>query len=187
MEDLALLVLIGGAGYLGYTALSAMAATTPVSRVSIASTAGEDPTPAPGAAGGQPRGIRNNNPGNIEYSVVNQWQGQIGSDGRFSKFSSPVYGIRALFKILRTYISIHGLTTTAAIATRWAPAPENDPAAYASAVSQFSGIPANQQISPQDPAAMIALARGIIGIENGGLSWSTYYPDATMLQAFNLS
>ncbi|HFX8036006.1 TPA: hypothetical protein ACIF5E_004931, partial [Escherichia coli] len=42
------------------------------------------------------RGIRNNNPGNLEYSKTNPWVGQTGDDGRFAKFETPEHGIRAL-------------------------------------------------------------------------------------------
>lgn len=49
----------------------------------------------------QPRGIRNNNPGNIRRSS-DPWQGlakeQI--DREFFKFKSSVYGIRALARLL---------------------------------------------------------------------------------------
>lgn len=43
------------------------------------------------------RGLRNNNPGNIEAGS-NSWDGQAGSDGRFAKFVTPEHGIRALGK-----------------------------------------------------------------------------------------
>ena len=33
-----------------------------------------------------PRGIRNNNPGNIEFNEANPWSGSAGHDGRFIKF-----------------------------------------------------------------------------------------------------
>jgi hypothetical protein len=55
-----------------------------------------------------PRGIRNNNPGNIKKNNV-EWEGlapeneQI--DNTFFVFSSAKYGIRALCKILITYRS----------------------------------------------------------------------------------
>lgn len=53
------------------------------------------------------RGIRNNNPGNIDYNPANKWQGQLPMDKviepRFCRFESPEYGIRALMKLLSTY------------------------------------------------------------------------------------
>jgi len=49
-----------------------------------------------------PRGIRNQNPGNIDYNSRNDWQGQIGKEpgGRFAIFDTPENGIRALGKLL---------------------------------------------------------------------------------------
>ncbi|MDR8284944.1 hypothetical protein FPK77_25135, partial [Acinetobacter baumannii] len=49
------------------------------------------------------RGIRNNNPGNLEASSSNPWVGQTGSDGRFAKFETPEHGIRALGRNLISY------------------------------------------------------------------------------------
>ncbi len=49
------------------------------------------------------RGLRNNNPGNIEASKSNPWEGQIGSDGRFATFATPEHGIRALGKNMLSY------------------------------------------------------------------------------------
>ena len=55
-----------------------------------------------------PRGIRNNNPGNIRWSN-DQWKGLIpkdqASDKAFCVFRSPEYGIRAMARILRKYTS----------------------------------------------------------------------------------
>ncbi|VFS64171.1 Uncharacterised protein [Kluyvera cryocrescens] len=40
------------------------------------------------AGGDGARGIRNNNPGNLEFSKSNPWSGQTGDDGRFAKFET---------------------------------------------------------------------------------------------------
>ena len=52
-----------------------------------------------------PRGIRNNNPGNIRHGA--NWLG-LNPNGRnidsaFCVFTAPVYGIRALAKVLVNY------------------------------------------------------------------------------------
>jgi len=41
------------------------------------------------------RGMKNRNPLNVEYRAANNWKGQTGTDGRFCKFSSFKYGLRA--------------------------------------------------------------------------------------------
>lgn len=67
----------------------------------------------------EPRGVRNRNPGNIDYSSANQWQGQLKPDSviekRFARFDTPENGIRALGKLLLTYQRKHGLKTVKAI------------------------------------------------------------------------
>ena len=51
-----------------------------------------------------PRGIRNNNPGNIRRNG-DPWQGlaKEQNDREFFTFKSAVYGIRALARLLITY------------------------------------------------------------------------------------
>lgn len=87
-----------------------------------------------------PRGIRNNNPGNIELG--DPWQGLAPqqTDGRFAQFTSPEYGIRAMAKVLGNYQTRHGLTTPREMIGRWAPAGENDVNAYVSSVARRSGL-----------------------------------------------
>lgn len=71
------------------------------------------------------RGLRNNNPGNIDHSPANRWQGQLAHDPtiekRFARFDTPENGIRTLACTLLTYYRKHGLSTVAAIIGRWAP------------------------------------------------------------------
>lgn len=109
------------------------------------------------------RGERNNNPGNIVYSPANNWQGQIGHDGRFVTFSSPEYGIRALGLLLTKYMS-QGYNSVSSIINHWAPPNENDTAAYIADVSATTGISANAIV---DQSAVPAIAQAIIKHENG--------------------
>ena len=53
----------------------------------------DDIQPPPG--GISPKGIRNNNPMNLEFRTSIQWRGQLGSDGRFVVFDTPLNGLRA--------------------------------------------------------------------------------------------
>lgn len=113
------------------------------------------------------RGLRNNNPGNIEASDKNPWEGQIGSDGRFAKFETPEHGIRALGKNLLTYYQKHGLDTVGEIITRWAPPKENKTDAYIKAICDQLGVAADQQIDVTNPRTLAALCAGIVNHENG--------------------
>ena len=121
---------------------------------------------APGAAmttDPRPRGIRNNNPGNIEYSAANDWQGQTGSDGRYAIFSAPVWGIRAMARVLDSYRA-RGVDTLATIVATWAPAHENPTAAYVGAIENITGIDLEAVIVrdhyPDVIAAMIYFENG---------------------------
>jgi hypothetical protein len=115
------------------------------------------------------RGIRNNNPGNIDRNGI-AWQGMCSDqsgDSRFIVFDSPLYGIRALAKVLLTYYRTHGLCTPAAIIGRWAPAVENNTEAYAFAVASALGVSPETVIDATDPATLQQLVRAIIKHENG--------------------
>jgi hypothetical protein len=139
--------------------------------------------PAPGRLPTDPRGIRNNNPTNIKYSSANRWIGQVGSDGVFSKFDSPVNGIRAAFIILKQYRA-RGLDTIDEIASSWAPASENNVGNWASAVASGSGMTRTQKIDMSNPTLMFRLMRGMIGAENGA-SWRNYFADSVLMQAWS--
>lgn len=112
-----------------------------------------------------PRGIRNNNPGNIEKG--DPWQGLAedqSADERFAVFSAPVWGIRALARTLLTYRNRYGLRTPEQIISRWAPATENDTAAYIDHVARAAGI---APTAPVTDAELPAVVAAIIKHENG--------------------
>ena len=69
------------------------------------------------------RGLRNNNPLNIVKSEKINWQGEVkpSTDPNFAQFETLEYGLRAAFKLLRTYYTKHGCTTIRQIVSRWAP------------------------------------------------------------------
>lgn len=119
-----------------------------------------------------PRGIRNNNPGNLEASSSNPWVGQTGSDGRFAKFETPEHGIRALGRNLISY-QRQGIDTVGEIINRWAPPSDNnDTAAYIKAVCAQLGVTANQPLDASNPDTLQALCAAIIKHENGSQPYS---------------
>lgn len=109
-----------------------------------------------------PRGIRNNNPGNIRY-VGTQWRGLVGDDGAFCIFDTPENGIRAIAKVLTTY-GKRGLNTIGEIIPVWAPSTENDTQSYIDAVCTDCHRNADQTLSKEDWPDFIA---AIIHHENG--------------------
>jgi len=115
-----------------------------------------------------PRGIRNNNPGNIEYRALTRWRGQIGSDGRFVRFDTPEHGIRALAVLLHNYQKIYGLSSIRQLITRWAPPTDNnDTEAYIASVSRITGIGPNDLITLSEPDILDSLVEAVIRQENG--------------------
>lgn len=117
-----------------------------------------------------PRGIRNNNPGNIVRSGVG-WQGMSAdqsADSRFIVFDAPEYGIRAMARVLKNYIA-GGYTTVQQIINRWAPPIENDTGAYINAVAQSIGV---SPTAPVDASAIPAIISAIIYHENGQQPYS---------------
>jgi hypothetical protein len=126
------------------------------------------------------RGIRNHNPGNIDYHSSNQWQGQLGMEEgcscpRFARFDCAENGIRALAKLLLNYSTKHGvpniggtrIDTVLEIIQRWAPNNENDTLAYANAVAGHLGVGRAEAIDIREPATLFKLVVAIITHENG--------------------
>ncbi|MFY2835820.1 LPD38 domain-containing protein [Achromobacter xylosoxidans] len=112
-----------------------------------------------------PRGIRNNNPGNIQKGAG--FAGEVeGNDPRFATFATPEDGIRAIGMNLLTYQRQHGLDTVLGILNRWAPPSENDTGAYVGQVARALGVEPNQQLDLSDPATLTGLTAAIIRHEN---------------------
>lgn len=89
---------------------------------------------------GKTRGIRNNNAGNIRWDNKTKWLGQIGADDKgFIIFSEPVYGIRAMVRVLRSYQN-RGIVTLEKIISTWAPPIENNTESYIKSVEQRTGF-----------------------------------------------
>lgn len=114
-----------------------------------------------------PRGLRNNNPGNIRRNS-DVFQGEIAStDKAFKQFKTMAYGYRAIFCILRTYYQNYHLKTIRQLIGRWAPSSENDTESYVSQVSDYSGIPADDPLTITDREQMIRIVAAMSRVENG--------------------
>lgn len=114
------------------------------------------------------RGLRNNNPGNIDKGR-DEWEGQElpGDDPRFCTFTSMAYGCRALIRTLMTYHSKHGLSSVRQIINRWAPPVENNTDAYVDHVCQRLGVAPDHPLDFGNPQVYLHLARAIAYHENG--------------------
>lgn len=117
----------------------------------------------------QPRGIRNNNPGNLRWG--DPWQGLVPKakrkDKDFCQFINAAYGIRALVRTLIVYQDKHKLLTIQKMISRWAPPSENNTAAYVQAVASQVGVGPDDPIDAQDYAEVKPMVEAIIRHENG--------------------
>lgn len=131
-----------------------------------------------------PRGIKNNNPGNIRHG--DPWEGRddLQDDLDFIRFKEPKWGIRAIALLLIAYRDRHGLRTIKGIINRWAPpkgrgpggAYTQDTGKYVSHVSDLTGFAPDQDLDVSDFATAKALVQAIIRHENG----QQPYSDATI-------
>ncbi|MBX2809954.1 MAG: structural protein [Cellvibrionaceae bacterium] len=131
-----------------------------------------------------PRGIRNNNPGNIRRTA-DQWQGMsaVQNDSAFVQFDSPEYGFRAMARILRNYDK-RGLNTVREIISTYAPATENKTEAYIRfVVERLNTLP---DAALDIEAVMPELIHAITVFENG-LAYADYYSSNTIQQGVALA
>ena len=113
-----------------------------------------------------PRGIRNNNPGNIKLGTA--WDGLSDeqNDDVFCQFKEPVWGIRALMRILLVYRFNYKIRTIEDIIGRFAPPSENDTEAYINYVCRVSDrLP--DEILDNSIEHYLPIVKAIIKMENG--------------------
>lgn len=117
------------------------------------------------------RGIRLNNPGNIEKGL--NWKGlaDIQPDERFAAFVSPEYGIRAICKVLQTYNTKYKIKTITGIVNRYAPPHENPTARYAKNVSDWTGFGLKEPLDFTSQVTLAKLAKAITRQEQGVIPW----------------
>ncbi|MCK5519235.1 MAG: structural protein [Alphaproteobacteria bacterium] len=116
-----------------------------------------------------PRGIRNNNPGNIRLSKT-VWQGQKPApqtDKDFVEFTTPLYGLRALMRTLLTYYLKYNLDTVECIINRFAPPHENATDSYIHHIAKSLKVRRTDRIDLTSRPLMLLLARSIVLHENG--------------------
>ncbi len=116
-----------------------------------------------------PRGIRNNNPGNLRRTT-DPWQGlsKNKSDTAFFVFTNAAYGIRALARTLISYQDKQGLHTITQIINRFAPASDNNnTTAYIASVAKQTDFHADRTLDMHDFDNLCPLVKAIIQHENG--------------------
>lgn len=115
----------------------------------------------------QPRGIRNNNPGNINFAGQAGAHKEAGPHGRFAVFATPEAGLMALREQLLLYTQRDHLTNVAAIISKWAPPSENNTSEYIQGVAHSLGLGPTEPLGNMAPQTLAGLMRAIIMMENG--------------------
>lgn len=126
------------------------------------------------------RGYLNKNPGNIDFLPPERaWRGQVGREirpnnnpGRFAVFETHTLGIRAIAGQLTVNQQRHGCNTVRKQINRWAPPNENDTEAYIRSVARSVGVGPDANIDVRQYPVMLAMVRGIIDKELGGIPYT---------------
>lgn len=121
-----------------------------------------------------PRGIRNNNPGNLNYVGQNGATLENHATPRFARFNSAFEGFAALGKQIKAYYNgtskaagYQKLQSVEDIISRFAPASENNTQGYINKLSKMLGVGRGDSLNIQDPQVLATLMNGITQIENG--------------------
>jgi len=116
-----------------------------------------------------PRGIRNNNPGNLIYTNIN-WTGKLpkdqNKDRRFEMFMAPEYGIRAMIKDLKHDIE-KGKNTVPSLIAEYAPKFENNTSAYIQTICKDLKVSQTAKLLPTKNTLQL-LIHSISRVENNG-------------------
>lgn len=121
--------------------------------------------------GKTPRGYRNNNPCNIRHNGI-AYVGEVPreqcTDKSFKQFKSMALGYRAVFMILKVYVSRYGLRTVREWINRWAPESDgNYTKEYIRQVCSRAGIAPDDPVDLADSALMTRIAAAMAFVENG--------------------
>src|SRR6266849_3437093 len=118
-------------------------------------------------------GLRNNNPGNIEFGAfAKRYDGTLGEGGRFARFPTMAAGIRALCELLIVYsVQPDGkggkINTVREAINRWAPNNENHTAQYIALVCSILKCSPDDEFDFNDPNFLYWMVTGIGEEENG--------------------
>ena len=138
-----------------------------------------------------PRGIRNNNPGNLIKTSIS-WMGKLtpSGDTRFEQFEKFVYGLRAKIRDLRGDIKNKGKNTLELLIYEYAPPFENNTESYINNVSQRTGF-ARKQILQGTKEELRLITKAMAISENGNpqsyIGRNEWFDDAMYNAAWDLS
>ena len=128
-----------------------------------------------------PRGLRQNNPGNIR-----SWGDRKQKDG-YAVFETPEDGLEAAAENLIKQQTLHGKNTVREIVNRWAPASENNTKAYVDDVSARTGLAPDKTLDLSDKNTTLPLLSAIIQHESGQQPFTLDQLTAAFTQALSQS
>jgi hypothetical protein len=130
-----------------------------------------------------PRGIRNNNPGNLIFTNI-KWKGKLSKeqnkDRRFEMFIAPVYGIRAMIKDLKHDIE-KGKNTVPLLVEEYAPRFENNTDHYIETVCRDLKVSKRAKLLPTKNTLRL-LVLSMTKVETGG----NYVSNQLFEQAYSM-
>ncbi len=132
---------------------------------------GEDAEVGKMVNSGMPRGIRNNNPGNIKFGAFARSMGATGQDADgFAVFGDMEAGKGADIALLNGYLK-NRFDTIRKLISKYAPASENNTDAYIRDVSKQTGLNPDATLTARN---LGAISQAIFAHENGARYASSY-------------
>ncbi|HGG6426262.1 TPA: lytic transglycosylase domain-containing protein [Salmonella enterica subsp. enterica serovar Kottbus] len=131
------------------------------------------------------RGIRNNNPGNLNFAGQKGATLESGPNARFASFPTMLEGIAALDRQVMLYLK-RGKNTIDQIIDIYAPSSDgNNTSSYKSYLSQYTGLGVKEKIDGSNFDVMRKLIQGIINHENGAAASAVRGDDVMRALAMN--
>ncbi|MEF9705357.1 lytic transglycosylase domain-containing protein [Escherichia coli] len=131
------------------------------------------------------RGIRNNNPGNLNFAGQKGATLESGPNARFASFPTMLEGIAALDRQVMLYLK-RGKNTIDQIIDIYAPSSDgNNTSSYKSYLSQYTGLGVKEKIDGSNFEVMKKLIQGIINHENGAAARAVSGDDVMRALAMN--
>ncbi|KPO57551.1 hypothetical protein [Escherichia coli] len=131
------------------------------------------------------RGIRNNNPGNLNFAGQKGATLESGPNARFASFPTMQEGIAALDRQVMLYLK-RGKNTIDQIIDIYAPSSDgNNTSSYKSYLSQYTGLGVKEKIDGSNFEIMRKLIQGIINHENGDAARAVSGDDVMRALAMN--
>ncbi len=131
------------------------------------------------------RGIRNNNPGNLNFAGQKGATLESGPNARFASFPTTLEGIAALDRQVMLYLK-RGKNTIDQIIDIYAPSSDgNNTSSYKSYLSQYTGLGVKEKIDGSNFEVMKKLIQGIINHENGAAAKAVSVEDVIRAMAMN--